>query len=182
MRTTAILFGSLLFSLTASLAEAGWVTAVMRDISRGYHRNRCWPLPFNLMDQKAVQAPFGMMVQNGWQMQTRIGPDHYQPGTAELNEAGRRHVHWVVTQVPPSQRILYVSRAPTEPETVARLEAVRRETDRYASDGSPVQVVPSDLAADSFSPRVEPTPAAEGNHGVYRFVPIGRGIDNGSPP
>jgi hypothetical protein len=142
MQIKVLVFGGVVFALSAALAEAGWMTAVRRNFNRGYHRNQCWPLPFNCLDQQSVRAPFALQVANGWQLQTTIREDHYEPGSEKLNAAGRRHVHWILNEPPPSWRIIYVQRGESPRQTARRLDAVRQVARLAAEDPTQVHLVP----------------------------------------
>ncbi len=181
MRSIAIFFGSFAFCLVASLAEAGWMTAVMRDMNRSHNRNHCWPQPFNLMDRQAVIMPFGLMVQNGWQKRNTIGRRYYQMETGQLNEAGKRHVRSIMTQQP-RHPILYVQPAGTERETSERLESARRAAEQYATGREAFQVVLVPIE-ESFSsvPPDAPSHTWESN-GSSQREPVGRPIENLGKP
>ncbi len=181
MRSIAIFFGSFVFCLVASLAEAGWMTAVMRDMNRSCNRNHCWPQPFNLMDRQAVIMPFGLMVQNGWQKRNTIGSPYYQRETGKLNEAGKWHVRSIMTPMP-LHPVLYVQPARTERETSERLEAVRRAARQYATGREAVQVVLVPFE-QSFSPMPSDTSIRSGkSNGRTQRESVGHPTENFGKP
>lgn len=181
MRSIAIFFGSFAFCLVASLAEAGWMTAVMRDMNRSHSRNHCWPQPFNLMDRQAVIMPFGLMVQNGWQKRNTIGRRYYQMETGQLNEAGKRHVRSIMTQQP-RHPILYVQPAGTERETSERLESARRAAEQYATGREAVEVVLVPFE-QSFPPVPPDAPSHTGeSNGPSQRESVDRPIENLGKP
>lgn len=94
--------------------------------STDWHRNNCWPKPFNYSDRDAVRVPFFTMVNNGWQRQTTLGDYHFDGGSQELNQAGRRQLRWILTQAPENRRIVFVQRSTFVDQTAARVDSVQR--------------------------------------------------------
>jgi hypothetical protein len=131
-------------------ADANIFASIWRDFNRSYHRNRCWPHPFVDADNMAVRAPFAAMIENGWRLQNMVGSHHFDPNTLALNEAGRRHVHWVLTQAPVHHRIVYVERALTEQETAARYASVQRHARHFTVPGQPLDIRISDVMAQGW--------------------------------
>jgi len=134
-----------------STAMAGPLGAAFRHINRGYHRNQCWPQPFAYQDYQAAKAPFALMVNNGWRLQNVIGTHHYIPGSATLNEAGQRQIHWIITQAPQNRRTIFVEQGETRQQTEARLAAVRKIAEHLAVNGEGFDVQETHLPAQGTS-------------------------------
>ncbi len=132
---------------TVSPALANPLAAIWQDFNKSYHRNRCWPHPFIEADNMAVRAPFATMIHNGWRLQNIISSYHFERDSSIVNESGRRHIHWVLTQAPMNRRTIYIERGVTERETASRYEAVRRVAEQYAAKGQPVDVQISHVTA-----------------------------------
>jgi hypothetical protein len=92
------------------------------------HRNRVnvWPEPFNLPDREAVRNPFRIMADNGWKLQNTFGDHLFSVETNELTYAGEMKLHWLLTQLPPHRRHVYVLEADDQPATAARVASIHR--------------------------------------------------------
>jgi hypothetical protein len=131
--------GFMLISLScASQVSADLVTCFFSGIAKDVKRRQCWPAPFSATDRVAARVPFAMMVANGWRRQNMLGEFHFEPGTGQLNEAGRLKVRWILTAGPEQHRLIYVHMADSNTETSARLAAVQQ----LASQISPANLPP----------------------------------------
>lgn len=132
--------------LSAGTAQAdGWHEFWQR-MKVDIHRNNRWPYTFVYADRAAAQAPFMVMTQNGWRSQNTLGGYYFEVGSAELNEAGRLKIDWILTQAPPQFRMVYVERGENTHLTSARMDAVRK----YAStsqDGPEIAVFETAIPA-----------------------------------
>ena len=151
MRHSIPLMIAVLLISTAAPARAGFMTALMRDMNRGYHRNHCWPQPFAYQDYQSAKAPYAIMVQHGWRQQNIISDYHYEPDSTELNEAGQRHIRSVIANSPENRRILYVQRGVTPEQTEARVRAVRASAELLAVHGQQFDVQETHAVARSAS-------------------------------
>ena len=143
-RTSTLLAGLSLFSFAAVASAECLSHRVVKKVSRhvheygrDVHRNICWPEPFLAPDRAAVYDPFAAMVHNGWRRQNLMGNHHFSPETGELTKAGELKVKWILTQVPPRYRTIYVQRGPDSVATEARIDAVNA----LAADVLPPNVV-----------------------------------------
>jgi hypothetical protein len=123
------------------------LAAIWRDINKSYHRNRCWPHPFVTADNMAVRQPVGVMMDNGWRLQNIIGTHHFETNQTVLNEAGRRHIHWVLTQAPPHRRVVFVERGFTSAETAGRMASVQDIAQQFVAPGYPAPVRETHIVA-----------------------------------
>ncbi len=89
-------------------AQAGWHEFWDR-VHLDWHRNNCWPEPFDSVDRRASRTPFTAMVHNGWRTQNTLGQYYFHPETQVLNEAGERKLYWIMTNSPEQYRTIYVA-------------------------------------------------------------------------
>ena len=99
-------------------AHAGWIACILEgtkefcsSVARDTKRRNCWPKPWVCPDRQAVQAPFAVMVANGWRLQNMLGDHHFAAVTGELTEAAHLKIRWILTEAPQQQRTIYVHRA-----------------------------------------------------------------------
>lgn len=109
-------------------AQTPYDIGFFQSIGLDTARNNCWPKPFAYADRQVTRAPFGLMVQKGWQRQNVLGEHHFSLATGGLSEAGRLKVRWIVQEVPRPHRAIYVQRADSPQETAARIDAVQNLT------------------------------------------------------
>jgi hypothetical protein len=116
-----------------------------------FHRNNKWPDTFTPADREAVNAPFAVMVYNGWRAQNTIGPYHFEEGSANLTEAGRLKVQWILTQAPEQYRTIFVEKADGRQAASARVHSVRAIAARMALPGETPHVVETAIPARGWS-------------------------------
>ncbi len=133
------------FVAVATPAHAQWFSNYWSGFCRDYHRNVNWPEPFVRADRESVMLPFGIQTANGWRRQNLLSDYHFNQATQQLTEAGELKVRFILTQMPPSRRTLFVQRALTPEETVKRMEGVQLAAMRMLPNGGYPQVVESDL-------------------------------------
>lgn len=107
-RLRVLLFSGLCLAVTSTSVDAGWHEFWNR-FHLDFHRNNCWPEPFESVDRKATREPFAVMVNNGWRRETTLGRAFFHPESQKLTEGGKHRVHWILTQVPEEHRRIYVS-------------------------------------------------------------------------
>ena len=92
------------------------------------HRRRVstWPDGFVVQDRESVRAPFRTMADNGWKLQNTLPNDLFEPDTQQLTYAGRLKLRWLLTQIPPHRRQVYVLEGETLEATSARVASVHR--------------------------------------------------------
>jgi hypothetical protein len=156
-------------------AVADGVTATVRGVADAFNgivrdvkRRQCWPKPFTEEDQETVVAPFIIMVANGWQRQNTLDDNYFEEGTGQLSEAGRLKVRWILTQAPEQHRGVYVLRAATPAETMARIGAVNQFCAQMLPPGAAQPVELTDVTPRGW-------PAA-------RVDSIGRNFEKVTPP
>jgi hypothetical protein len=117
--------GLALVLCAGSLAGATELSNFVYRSTLDFHRNNAWPEPFIYPDRAAVCAPFGVMIHNGWRLQNTLAAHHFREGSMELTESGKLKVLWIVTEVPPQNRTIYVERAGLPQITEGRIRNVQ---------------------------------------------------------
>jgi hypothetical protein len=139
---------------------------VFNSIAQDTKRRNCWPDPFISGDRASVRSPFVIQVANGWRRQNMLGEFHFEPGSGQLNEAGRLKVRWILTTGPQQHRLIYVHVAEKNEETAARLAAVQQLA---------VYITPNDV------PPVMLTTIADDDSPADRVDAIGRKFQATTP-
>jgi hypothetical protein len=109
-------------------------------------RVNCWPEPFYRADRASVGAPLQMMVAKGWKLQTTVDEVHFESGSAELNQAGRMKVMWIVSSAPEQHRTVYVHRMTNPQATAQRVDSVQQYVVKLLPKGQLPQVLETDNA------------------------------------
>jgi hypothetical protein len=135
---------------TCSVADAQTGHECWDNYWRDYHRNKMWPEPFLMLDRQSVIAPFATMVANGWRRQNLLSDYHFDEETNQLNVAGEMKVRFILTQMPPSRRTIFVQRGLTPDVTAARIGVVDRAALRVTPGGAMAGIVESDLPNDGW--------------------------------
>jgi hypothetical protein len=115
-----------------------------------YKRNQYWPEPFIWADRKATIAPFGQMVANGWRRQNLISDYHFNDADTQLNVAGESKIRYILTQMMPSRRTMFVQRGLTPEQTANRIRLVYNTAMNMMPPGSMPDVQESDLPNDGW--------------------------------
>jgi hypothetical protein len=134
----------------AAPLKAQWLSEFHDNICREYKRNKYWPEPFIWADRQATIAPFGQMVANGWRRQNLMSDYHFNEENPQLNLAGESKLRYILTQMPPSRRTVFVQRGTSPEETATRVNAVYRAALAMLPAGNMPDVVESDLPNDGW--------------------------------
>jgi hypothetical protein len=132
--------------LSAAPAEAQWMTGAQT----AYRRNQAWPEPFLMPDRAAVCTPFTIQVANGWRRQNLMSDYHFNEETNQLTASGEIKVRFILTQMPPQRRTIFVQRGLTPEVTATRVAVVENAAGRSGPPGSIAAVVESDLPNDGW--------------------------------
>ena len=143
-----LIVGTLLVS--ASPAQAQWFSNFWSGVHRDYHRNQAWPEPFLRPDREAVSQPFAVMVANGWRRQNLLSDYHFDEDKSVLNLAGEMKLRFILTQMPPNRRIVFVQRGLSPDVTATRIDLVQQAAVVMLPAGSLPEVVESDLPNDGW--------------------------------
>ncbi len=113
---------------SANPLERAWTGTkkMASDIARDTKRRNCWPHPFVQPDRQAARAPFGTMIEHGWRQQNLMADYHFEEDGTGLNEAGRQKVRWILFDVAPQHRIIYVHVAENPQITASRVAEIRQ--------------------------------------------------------
>lgn len=106
------------------LAGATEVQRFYESCKQDFRRNNAWPEPFIWPDRDSVCAPFAVMIHNGWRLQNTLAAHHFREGTAELTEAGKLRVLWIMTEAPMAHRTIYIERTDSPEITGGRVRNV----------------------------------------------------------
>jgi hypothetical protein len=136
--------------LAAAPAKAQWWSNFHDGCKRAYHRNNAWPEPFFWGDREAAMKPFGIQVANGWRRQNLLSDYHFNEHPGQLNLAGESKLRYILTQMPPSRRTVFVQRGLTPDVTAQRIELVQRASSQIIPGGFVADVVESDLPNDGW--------------------------------
>jgi len=135
-------------ALSAPRAEAQWHRGTCWDgFCRDYHRNVMWPQPFVQPDRRSVEMPFAIQVANGWRRQNMMSDYHFSEDNPQLTLAGESKLRHILTEMPPSRRVVYVQRGLTPEVTAQRLDTVHRAAHRM---GLAADVAETDLPNDGW--------------------------------
>jgi hypothetical protein len=135
-------------AVSASRADAQWNPNTCWDnFCRDYHRNTAWPSPFLQPDRRSVELPFAIQTANGWRRQNLISDYHFSEDRPQMTLSGESKVRHILTQMPPSRRVIYVQRGMTPEVTATRIELVHRTAHRM---GLAADVVESDLPNEGW--------------------------------
>lgn len=136
--------------VAADTAEAQWFETFKHNFKRDYHRNAMWPEPFLQPDRNSVMAPFAIQTANGWRRQNLLSDYHFNDATNQLTLAGETKLHYILTQMPPTRRTVFVQQGLTVKVTEARIRSVERASSRMVPDGMVANVVESNLPNDGW--------------------------------
>lgn len=95
------------------------------EASARFHAAHYWPYPYVCDDRAYVRNVCEMQVANGWMAETTLYDYHFDEETQELNHSGREHVGWMLRNVPPQRRTIYVQSLFDTEKTQKRLAATR---------------------------------------------------------
>jgi hypothetical protein len=128
MSVRIVLFLAVLFAVAGNTlpgqAQECAQTGVVASIVRDFERRNCWPEPFIFPDRQAVRDPIAIMVARGWERQNMLAEQYFEENRADLTEAGKLKIRWIVAEPPPHHRVIYVRRTVTPELTMARIQAV----------------------------------------------------------
>jgi hypothetical protein len=131
-----VVLAGLAWSIPAEAQQCcSWIQTFCHNVARDWKRNNCWPEAFVPADRLSVRAPFVVMVNNGWRRQNLLADHHFAEETADLNEAGKLKVHWIMTQAPKQHRTIYVHQSRKPEETAARIASVQEYAVEFAEQG-----------------------------------------------
>jgi hypothetical protein len=135
---------------SAGTARAQWFETFKQNFKRDYHRNAMWPEPFLQPDRNATMAPFAIQTANGWRRQNLLSDYHFDDVTNQLTLAGETKLRYVLTQMPPTRRTVFVQQGLAANVTRSRMLAVERASSKIVPEGMVANVVESNLPNDGW--------------------------------
>src|SRR5262245_49791452 len=156
-----LVFGA--FLALADAAQAQWFENFKHNFKRDFRRNTMWPEPFLQADRDATMAPFAIQTANGWRRQNLISDYHFDDATNQLTLAGESKLRFILTQMPPSRRTIFVQQGHSGEITEARMHSVNRVAQRIVPPGMVAQVVESNLSNEGW-------PAADIDAVTRKFI------------
>jgi hypothetical protein len=130
---------------SAAPAQAQWFENFKQNFKRDFRRNTMWPEPFLQPDRNAVMAPFAIQTANGWRRENLISGYHFDEANGQLTLAGESKLRFILTQMPPTRRTVFVQQGDLAETTEVRMRAVERASQRIVPPGMMAQVVQSNL-------------------------------------
>jgi hypothetical protein len=125
----------------ATAHKTNWWHDFWADVELHRRRVNVWPEPFALQDRELVRDPFRIMADNGWKLQNTFGDHLFEPDENELTYAGQMKLRWILSQLPPHRRSIFVVEGETQPATAGRVASVYKHMAEIAPDAAscPVQ-------------------------------------------
>ncbi len=113
-----------------------------------YDMNSMWPRPYVIPAQNTVDVMYEAMINNGWRRQNLLGKHHFDTDTQQLTQAGKLKVEWILTQVPPQRRNIFIERGTNESQTSIRIESIHQHTASMSPAQGPVSVTDTHLVSE----------------------------------
>lgn len=144
MRRCVLLACALGLAGNCSYALGGWAEFWDR-VHTDFHRNNCWPQPFQNTDRELTRAPLIVMTAAGWRLHNTLSDHFFNFEDQSINQAGELKIRWIVTQAPPHRRTVFVLRGSNAEATANRVAAAQRVIDRFVPDGPRPEVLITDI-------------------------------------
>jgi len=144
---------TMLATASAARAENEW-DDFWDSVKVDFHRNNEWPHPFVEADMAATNAPFAIMIANGWQRENLLGEEYFDSDTKRLTAAGRNRIRTILTISPPEHRIVFVQRDLSDDVTARRLDEVQQTVAALLPQGSLPDVLVSNMTPASRSAEI----------------------------
>jgi hypothetical protein len=106
------------------------------EFSHRFHHAHYWPLPYVCDDRAYVAHISQLQVVNGWTAETTLYDYHFYEDTPELNQSGQLHLRWILQDVPPARRMVWVQTALNPELSQARLASVQVAAIEMAGEGN----------------------------------------------
>ena len=134
----------------ATDAQAQCLGCFVKSVGRDFERRNCWPEPFVYTDRDVARAPFGIMVANGWERQNLLIDAYFTEHGAQLTDAGRVRINWILFDGLPQHRMIYVRRSIKPEETAARLATVHAYVGSVWQGSSMPPILASNVSAEGW--------------------------------
>ena len=87
-------------------------------------RNDAWPKPFDCADRQLYHTMFNAMIDNGFEGQCALGPEHFDGETNQLNKFGMQAVAGIMQNMPSHRKHVFVNRDVEDSVSQARMDSV----------------------------------------------------------
>jgi hypothetical protein len=122
-----------------------------------YHAEHYWPWPYMCTDRQVVLDMSRIQEANGWLSETTLYDYHFNAETNELTVPGKLQLKWILENVPPSYRTVWLQQAEDQAVSQQRMVNVRAIASRFVSQ--------TNLPTIAFRPTTAPgRPAVEVDH------------------
>ena len=101
-----------------------------------YHAEHYWPWPYMCTDRHVVLDMTRTQEANGWLAETTLYDYHFNAESNELTVPGKLQLRWILENVPPSYRTVWVQQTEDPAISQQRIESVRLIASRLVSPGN----------------------------------------------
>jgi len=136
VRISTIVAGLWITVASAMPCYGGILGALARDFAEVNN----WPCPYVCWDREAVRAPIPGMIENAWRRQNLLADYHFTADN-NLSPAGKHKVRWILTEAPIQHRTIFVRRAESAEETVARVNSIRQYAEKALPGAGPASIL-----------------------------------------
>ena len=113
-----------------------------------YHAEHYWPWPYMCTDRQYIFDVVRTQEANGWLTETTLYDYHFNAETHELTVPGKIQLKWILENVPPSYRTVWVQQAEDPAVSEQRINNVRAFANRLVN--------PSNMPQIAFRPALAP--------------------------
>ena len=111
-------------------------TGEKQQLSHMFHAAHYWPYPYVCQDRQYVRSVYQQQMVNGWAAQTTLYPYHFSEETHRLSHPGRAQLSWILTEVPPQFRNVYIQKVHEEHINQQRFDSVQQALAAMTNGGS----------------------------------------------
>lgn len=101
-----------------------------------YHAEHYWPWPYMCTDRQVVLDMTRIQEANGWLSETTLYDYHFNAESNELTVPGKLQLKWILENVPPSYRTVWVQQAEDQAVSQLRMNNVRSVAARFTSQAN----------------------------------------------
>ena len=112
-------------------------TGPKQQFTHRFHSAHYWPHPYTCWDRQAVEDPVAIQESNGWEAAATLYDYHFDTKDQQLTNAGRSHLHWILTHTPPQYRRVSVQAHADRTLSEVRLQNVTALATQMSRDGIP---------------------------------------------
>jgi hypothetical protein len=105
-----------------------------------YHAEHYWPWPYMCTDRQYIFDVMRTQEANGWLTETTLYDYHFHPETHELTVPGKLQLKWILENVPPSYRTVWIQQAEDPAVSEQRINYVRAFASRMVNASNMPQI------------------------------------------